>query len=1057
MKKILLAFLPVLLLTTSLSANVDTTARIKGTVNVSGASVEATHTPTNTTKTVVSSASGNFNINFLPIGGPYKIKISKTGYATQTIDVMSLTVAEPLKIAVNLIADDIDEVQVIASKVSTSKVNSGSVLSSERIASIPTITRNIADYLKFDPRVSVNGANARSTEISVLGKNSRLNDFTIDGVSFNDAFGLNDSGFATMKNPISIDFVDEITVDITPYDVSKGNATGGTITAVTKAGTNEFHGSVYTTQRDKSNVGDLPNGEEYSDFDEEALAITLSGPIIKDKLFFFIGYEESEDTRPSLWGTSDSNATNKWGTSSQIMDAVAKHMLDTYGYTAGSYNSITFPTTQEQLLVKLNGNINDNHAAELIYQVTEDSFYSNYDSSANPVFSNNYYEIPPETDRVTLNIYSDWTDRFSTRIRFSDRFFEQDANSGDGGYGGLMPEFHIYGLPNREIIYVGADRYRGHNLIEVDQQLMSIKGNLDLDDHYITFGYETDSSSIYNSFINRYTGELNFSSLDDFYAGNYNRVEVFAVSIDSGGPYSLVRDDPALPAARFDIDETIMYIQDEWQVSDTLSLVFGVRHYDFDIPQQTLLNTSYESKFGFRNNATVSYTITQPRFSFDMDVSDSLFGDSDKVVAASLTGGYGLFHGRLPKVFFSNGFGRSSVDSFYSRFGGGGPSSACAGPIPNLSSGAVTGVTDPRFFWYRSAASTCALKGASSNWYGYTHGTDPDFEGPSTWRGNLKLDMLTASGYDISLEYNRDTVRKDVDFKDYSYSERSVLADGRPVTSSRENTYITNTTFGGGYSFTTAVQKGFENGVEFYFGYTNMEQRDVAAMTSAQHSSSYGYQPRGYGEIVPAARSSFMNEHKFVLALSYTTQIIGDNDTTFSLLGIRKSGEPHSITFGGDSFNGSGRDGYDLAYIPTGVNDPNVVFASADVANEVMAFVNSKGCISAYAGTIIPRNTCDNPWQGRIDLRITQEIKLGDNGHKLVGYFDIQNLYNLLSNSRGWAQEVNYNVSRAIDIDGADSSGRYLISGVDTDDSYFYSTANGQSMWQINFGLAYRF
>ena len=297
MKKILLAFLPVLLLTTSLSANVDTTARIKGTVNVSGASVEATHTPTNTTKTVVSSASGNFNINFLPIGGPYKIKISKTGYATQTIDVMSLTVAEPLKIAVNLIADDIDEVQVIASKVSTSKVNSGSVLSSERIASIPTITRNIADYLKFDPRVSVNGANARSTEISVLGKNSRLNDFTIDGVSFNDAFGLNDSGFATMKNPISIDFVDEITVDITPYDVSKGNATGGTITAVTKAGTNEFHGSVYTTQRDKSNVGDLPNGEEYSDFDEEALAITLSGPIIKDKLFFFIGYEESEDTR----------------------------------------------------------------------------------------------------------------------------------------------------------------------------------------------------------------------------------------------------------------------------------------------------------------------------------------------------------------------------------------------------------------------------------------------------------------------------------------------------------------------------------------------------------------------------------------------------------------------------------------------------------------------------------------------------------------------------------------------------------------------------------------
>ena len=1055
MKKILLAFLPLVLLTTTLSANVDTTARIKGTVNVSGATVEAVHTPTNTTKSVVSSASGNFNINFLPIGGPYIIKVSRAGYETQTINVESLTVANPIKLSVNLISDNIDEVQVIASKVSSSKVNSGSVLSSERIAQIPTITRNIADYLKFDPRVSINGANARNSEISVLGKNSRLNDFTIDGVSFNDAFGLNDNGFATMKNPISIDFVDEITVDITPYDVSKGNATGGTITAVSKSGTNEFHGSVYTTSRDKGNVGDLPNGEEYSDFQEDALAITLSGPIIKDKLFFFLGYEESEDVRPSLWGTSDSNATNKWDTSGATMDAIAKHMLDTYGYTAGSYNSITFPTTQEQLLVKLNGNINDDHRAELVYQVTEDSYYANYDSSGRPTFSNNYYEIPPETERVTVNIYSDWTDRFSTRIRFSDRFFEQDANSGDGGYGGLMPEFHIYEAG--DIIYVGSDRYRGHNLIEVDQQLMSIKGNLDFDNHYITFGYETDSSSIYNSFINRYTGELNFSGLDNFYAGNYNRVEVFAVSVDAGGPYSLVRDDPALPAARFDIDETIMYLQDEWQVNDTLSVAFGVRHYDFDIPQQALLNTSYQSKFGFRNNATVSYKVTQPRFSFDMDVSDSMFGNSDRVVAASLTGGYGLFHGRLPKVFFSNGFGRSSVDSFYSRFGRGGPDSACAGPIPNLNSAAVTGVTDPRFFWYRSSASTCALKGASSNWYGYTHGTDPDFEGPQTWRGNLKLDMLTANGYDISVEYNRDKVRKDVDFRDYSYEVESVLADGRPVTDSNENTYITNTSLGGGYSLTTAVQKGFENGLELYFGYTNMHQEDVAAMTSAQHSSSYGYQPRGYGEIVPAARSSFMNEHKFVLALSYTTQIIGDNDTTFSLLGIRKSGEPHSITFDGRSFNGSGRDGYDLAYIPTGADDPNVVFSSGQVAQEVMDFVNSKGCISKYAGQIIPRNTCDNPWQGRIDLRITQEIALGDNGHKLVGYLDVQNLYNLLSSSHGWAQEVNYNVSRAIVVSGADDNGKYLISGVDSDDSYFFSTANGQSMWQINFGLAYRF
>ena len=1047
MKKFLLAFLPLVMFTTLISANVDTTARIKGSVNIPGASIEAVHTPTNYKKSVVASETGNFNINFLPIGGPYRITIRKAGFDTQQIEVASLSVSDPLKITVVMAQSDLDNVEVVGSRVARSTVSSGSVLSRDQIDEIPTITRNIADYLKFDPRVTINNGNARSTEVSVMGKNSRLNDFTIDGVSFNDAFGLNDSGFATMKNPISIDFVDEITVDITPYDASKGNATGGTITAITKSGTNEFHGSAYYTSRDKGNIGDLPNGEEYTDFEEEAMAFTFSGPIIKDRLFFFVGYEESEDIRPSLWGTSDSNATNKWDITSAQMDAISSHMLSTYGYTAGSYNSITYPTTQEQYIIKLNGSINEDHRAELVYQVTEDSFWSNYDRASQPVFSNNYYDIPPETERTTFTLYSDWTDRFSTRIRISDRMFTQDANSPDGGYGGLFPEFHIY--EGNEIIYVGPDRYRGHNLIEVDQQLTSIKASYDLDDHYLTFGYETDESSVYNSFINRYNGEINFRSLDDFYANTHSRVETFAVATDYGGPFSLVRDDPTLPAARFDVEEKIMFIQDEWQVSDVLSLTAGIRRYEFDIPQQAILNQSYLSNIGYANNATVSYRVSQPRFSFDLDVSDMWFGGNDNIVSADLTGGIGVFHGRLPKVFFSNGFGRSSADSFYSRF------LSCAGPLPNLGSAATTGVTDPRFFWYRSTASTCAPKDSSSAYWKYTHSSDPGFEGPSSTRSNIKLALQTANGYDITVEYNNDQVKQDVAFKDASFEIESTLADGRVTSDSGENTYLTNTQDGGGHAFTLTASKEFDNGISMYTGYTNMETRDVFAMTSAQHSSSYGYQPRGNGENVPEARSSFMAEDKFVIALSYTAQLIGDNDTKFSLLGIRKSGEPYSITFDGDAYNGKGRDGYDLAYIPTGPNDPKVVFSSAAAATEVMNFVNSS-CASGAKGTIIARNTCTAPTQTRIDMRITQNFDVMD-GHKVIVYLDIQNLMNLLDEDKGWAQEVGSNVSRAIMIDGADAQGRHIMTGADSDDNFFYSTSNGQSMWQMNLGVAYKF
>ena len=1054
MKKILFVLIPIFLFTISLDAN-ETTARIKGNINIGGAEVTAVHTPTNISKTTTASESGSFNLNFLPIGGPYKVTVSKAGYVAQVITIPLLTSADPAKVSVSLISSsELEDIEVVASKLTKSDVQSGSVLSRERIDEIPTITRSIQDYVKFDPRVSINGANSRDVEISVMGRNARLNDFTIDGISFNDAFGLNDSGFSTMRNPISIDFVDEIVVDLTPYDVSRGNSVAGTITAVTKTGTNEFSGSVYYTERDEGDIGDLPNGEKYSGFSEEATAITLSGPIIKDKLFFFLGYEESEEVRASLWGTSDSTAPNKWSIDSATMDDIANHMRTVYGYEPGIYNNIAFPTTQEQLIVKLNGIINENHRAELTYQETDDVYVDNYDSASDPQFSNNWYPKPPQTERTTINVYSDWSDRLSTRFRYSDRTFVEDAHSFDGGYGSLFPEFHIFGGYGGDegAVILGADRYRGHNLIEVDQQLVSFKASYDLlNDHYITFGFEQDESDVYNAFIVRYNGEISFDSLQDFYDGNYSEIYTYRVATDRGGPYSLTLDDPTLPAAVFSVEETAFYIQDEWQVSDVLSIQYGLRYSSFEIPEQADLNASFANKFGFPNNATIDSSTLQPRFSFDMDVSDVWFGDSDKILSANFSGGYGLFTGRLPKVFFSNAFGRSSTTTFFTR-----GLTDCAGPIPNLTSGAVTGVTDPRFWWARSDASTCSTKESSDAYHGYTHFNDPDFEMPSQYRGNLKMEMLTASGYEIAVEYNYEDVNKDVIFKDADYEEERILADGRPVTDGNQNIYITNSGEGGGYALTTTVGKTLDNGVDIYLGYTKMNVEDVSAMTSAQHDSSYGYQPRGFGEAYPAARSSFMNAHKFVGALTYTTQLIGSNDTKFSLLFTRKSGEPYSVTFDGRSFNGQGRSGYDLAYIPSGVDDPNVVFSSDEVASDVMSYVNSNQCIATHKGSMVPRNSCDGKWSGSLDLRITQDIGIRD-GQKIVVYFDVTNIRNLINDEKGWQQEVSYNQSKGIIISGADDQGRYQITGVDPDDGYFFSTSNGQSMWMMNLGVAYKF
>ena len=177
-----------------------------------------------------------------------------------------------------------------------------------------------------------------------MGANNRYNDFSIDGVSFNDPFGLNANGFGTMRNPISLDFVDQISVDITPYDVSRGNTTGGSIAVVTKSGTNEFHGSVYYSERNEDNVGEDMDGNDYPAFEEETTVLTFSGPIIKDRLFFFVGYEEFEKALPSLYGTADSNAQNKLDyVTSAIADQIKSIAMNTYGYDAGVLNNITYP------------------------------------------------------------------------------------------------------------------------------------------------------------------------------------------------------------------------------------------------------------------------------------------------------------------------------------------------------------------------------------------------------------------------------------------------------------------------------------------------------------------------------------------------------------------------------------------------------------------------------------------------------------------------------------------------------------------------------------------
>ena len=1023
-------FLSILLISVPVFSEVETTSSIRGTVNVAGATVSITNESTGQSKSVTSGSSGTFSASFLKVGGPYSVSASAPGYSTESVDGLFLILNETTSVSITLAsADDLEEVVTVASKAGSIKIGTGTALDRAAMDGVPTINRSVGDFAKLDPRVSINTGSSRNVEISVMGANNRYNDFSIDGVSFNDPFGLNANGFGSMRNPVSLDFVDQISIDVTPFDVSRGNNTGGSIAVVTKSGTNDFKGSYYVTSRDQDNIGDY-NGQDFATFKEDIESFVFSGPIIKDKLFFFIGYEELEASSPVLYGTLGSGAPNEAETvTAAIGNQIRDIAINTYGYDPGQLDNVSFPETHEEYTVKLDWYINDAHRAVLNVSHSEDYFPRKY-NRGNTVFSNNYYAKPPEIDRESFTLFSDWTDRLRTKIKFTSyEMYEDDASIGDG----FFPEARI--SVGGDSVYLGGDRYRGANLINTTSDFFSFKLDYDLGDHIITAGIETEEADIYNLFIARYNGEIHFDSIDDFASGSWSYLR-FHTPISGNANVSDA-------AAAFEVEKTTMYLQDKWYVNDDLTVIYGVRYDQRETPTEARLNPNFLARNGVPNNARFDFDLVQPRFSFNMNVTDELSNMFGSVVDATLRGGHGLFLGRIPNVWFGNQYSRSGGATDYNRF------RSYSSVIGNMPAAAVA---DPRFFWL-GPTSNYQVRGA---YFGDAQGTDPNFEAPSSWRSNIALDFITKNGYEVTLEYNKDDVEEGVFYRDLTLTRTGQLADGRGTYEGDGDYWLTNASGGGADAFTWSVNKDF-NGLKAMLAFSTVDAKDIYPLTSTQAESSYGYTQRFDGENLSPRPSSYMIDEKWIFSLDYTAQIFGTNDTRFSFVYIDKSGENYSVTYdtGYNSVGGASYGGYDLAYIPVTASDPNVNFASAAVAQSVMAHINSTG-LQKYKGTYAPRNAFQGPDYQRMDLRITQDINLW-NDHKFIVYLDILNLHNLLSDKHGVVKEYAFNNSRQILVNGVDANGRVNITGVDPDDSLQVLNFDGQSVWQVNLGFKYSF
>ena len=1014
MNKWYLSLLTVFFISGSVYAANETTSSVRGDVNVSEATVQITHTPTGTTKTVVADAEGTFNVSNLRPGGPYVITVSKTGYSSERVTDVYLNVSQTSNLNVTLSSSSIDEVVVTGSKTSFTKFGSGLAVTAEDIEGTPSIERSISEYVKRDSRIVVDGE-ARNASISVSGTNNRYNNFTVDGVAQNDPLGLNANGFPSVRNPISIETLEQISVDISPFDVSKGNFTGASINAVTKSGTNEFKGMGYYYSTDENNVGDL-NGSSPSQFEDETVGFVLGGPILQDELFFFVAYEEFESLTPS------EEVTYRIADQA-LIDRITNITKTVWNYDPGSPNFSPPPEMAEKKLAKIDYVVNDKNRLEYVYSYSEDNSVRPYNYDIR--FSSHYYNYPTTNEKTTVSWYGDISDNFYVQVKHSDVEYtnDQDALGGED-----FPHVEIritdsaggYTSGSRESIFLGGDKYRSANETSATDEILNIKGVITAGDHEITMGFDTIDKFVSNLFISREDGAYQFKGVDNYEAGipSYFRFNQSA----TGNPYDA--------AAAFSGTFKTLYVQDKMYISDILTVLVGVRMDSFAMDNGPAYNAIASEKLGFSNATPAKSRILQPRVGFNLDATDVMFSGSDRIVSAELRGGLGLFAGRVPNVWLASPFSNTGVSTYGDRY-----YSPCQTP------GAVScfyGDTDLFALIPPSAVSP-----------GGAEGIDPDYETPSTWKTSIELDMTTAKGYNLRLAYNRDDEKEGIGFYDATHTVNVASPTGIVSYNGYGHTVITNAVGTSSESMTFGMDKDFDNGTSVFMSYTNMNASSGWSATSSQASSNLRYMKNADIKNVPEAPTNWSNKHRLVMGLDKTMNIFDGAPTKVSLFYKAYSGAPYSYIL--DGFYNGMDDGSTLMYVPV-AGDANVAYDGVTEA-EVLAAITAAG-LDSWGGSVIPRNEHTLPWTRQLDMRISQEVPTFIDGHKLFVYFDVLNLMNLIDEDKGHQKYYRYGGRGLLESDGFNSSGQIVISGIDDRGP---STDTYSSRYRMQLGFAYKF
>jgi outer membrane receptor for ferrienterochelin and colicin len=1037
-----------------------TTAELRGNVIQSdgspmvGEQILIVHDPSGARRVTATNESGAFQVRGLRPGGPYTVSVVGQDISQDNV-FLNISVPSVVWLAQR---GAVEEVIVTGARLESGlRMGSSTVLDSQALNETATINRDFKNVIRQDPRVTIDLSN--SSAISIGGSNNRLNSLTVDGVRQNDEFGLNQSGYPTQRTPLSMDAIEQISIETAPFDVEFGGFQGGTINIVTQSGNNEFHGSAYYFKTDDSMVGDKSEDRDINlgEFEEEFLGATLSGPIIKDKLWFFVSYEEFTGSDPDalLYGPAGSGAANEIDEVTMEDVALIRDISQrVYGYDPLLPFTNATDIKDEKWLAKLDWQINDRHNASFTWQYVDGTDLIDQGNSTRDGrlgLPSNYYIRGEEMTAMSLRLFSDWTDNFSTELKVA----YKDVDNLQDPVGGTEFAQMEVALDNGGAIRFGPDAFRHANFLLNENFQVKLKADYSWGDHITTFGYEYDNVDIFNIFAPRSLGIYEFASVDDF--ENRRADSLFMANISTTGD----TDDLA---GEFESTIHSLYLQDRWDISPTLTMQLGFRWDFYESNDQPFQNENFYGRHGFYNTATLDgRDVFMPRFGFNWQPFER----------TTIRGGVGLFSGGVPSGFLSNSFsnvGLLNMSGFFDR--------------DDLGNIEVDGYNiDPSLIAQLQPGD------------GDVAAIDPDFDIPSTWKWSLAWDQYFDIGGSKNWLFSIDFLYSDVksapvwvdlrrEVFDYAADGRPVYGDlgcpavsDNPMADCRDipNWDIVMTSDGGGSNLSTSVtlakffDMGRYGGLDFRVAYTWMDAETKSDALSSTPTSLIGREQTYDRNNTLVGRSSFEITNRLISNITWRKDWGEHMSSMWSFFLQYQSGKPYGFTFNapsranGDTFGGNepvDDDDTQLLYVPTGPDDPNVIFASGFDMEGWEALLASRSCLAKYSGRIAEQNSCTSPSNFRIDMRYVHEFKLpsgsflGENSIEL--FLDIENLGNLINNEWGRVEQIGFPfTAQVVELDQNLGPNNELI--FDSFRNENFSVFNAASLWKAQIGLRYRF